>query len=362
MSTWETTQIGDCTLYHGRAEDVLPSLPSASVQLIVTDPPYFRVKAEAWDRQWADRHAYLAWLRGLAKEWQRVLTPNGSVYCFAAPQMAAHVEVMLGEVFQVIQHITWRKPPYSTKAEMFDKESCRMFFPASEALIFAEQCGASSHGSLPYHDALHTLHKNVFAPLGHYIAEERIRAGLTRDQIDIGLGFVRTKDPERGTELCRRWEEGSSLPTRETYERLRAFLNTRNGRTDYLCREYEDLRREYEDLRRPFTVSMDVPYTDVWDFVTVPAGPGKHLAEKPLPLLRHMILASSRPGDTVLDCCAGSFSTLDAARECGRKALGIEQDARWYQYGCQRLRQDTLFQVSSLVRKQDQPVQEQLWR
>ena len=78
-------------------------------------------------------------------------------------------------------------------------------------------------------------------------------------------------DPTRGTELCRRWEEGSSLPTRETYHRLRDYLNSRNCRTDYLRREYEDLRRDYEDLRRdyedlrrPFTVSAKVPYTDVW--------------------------------------------------------------------------------------------------
>ena len=35
--------------------------------------------------------------------------------------------------------------------------------------------------------------------------------------------------------------------------------------------------------------------------------------EKPLPLLRHIITASSRPGDTILDCCMGSGSTLDAA-------------------------------------------------
>jgi adenine-specific DNA-methyltransferase len=347
MSTWETAQIGDCRLYHGRAEDVLPTLPSASVHLIVTDPPYFRVKAEAWDRQWADRHAYLAWLRGLAKEWQRVLTPNGSVYCFAAPQMAAHVEVMLGEVFNVLNRIQWLKHDGWHKKTV--PADLRSYCSPREEILFAEQYGCH------YEDAAQALHTDVFAPLGRYIAEERLRAGLTRDQVDVGLGFVRTKDPTRGTELCRRWEEGSSLPTRETYEQLRTFLNTRNGRTDYL-------RREYEDLRRPFTVSAAVPYTDVWDFATVPAGLGKHLAEKPLPLLRHMILASSRPGDAVLDCCAGSFSTLDAARECGRKSLGIEQDARWFQYGCQRLRQDTLFQVSSLVRKQDQPVQEQLWR
>ena len=125
---------------------------------------------------------------------------------------------------------------------------------------------------------------------------------------------------------------------RADYEFLRADYES-------LRADYEFLRRIIESLRRPFTVSPQVPYTDVWDFATVPAGPGKHAAEKSLPLLRHMITVSSRPGDTLLDCCAGSFSTLEAAQQCGRKAIGIEQDAHWWRYGQSRLSQLGMFAV-----------------
>ena len=255
--SWDMEQIGDCTLYRGDALEVLPTLPDASVQLLVLDPPYRNVKAETWDRQWPTREAYLSWLRTLAKEWQRVLTPNGSLYCFASPQMAAWVEVTLSETFNVLNHIVWRKHDGSGAGtgghSKVCKEDLMSFFPQSERIIFAEQYGAQ------YEEAAQALHKDVYAPLGRYIATERARAGVTRDQVDVGLGYVRTKDPTRGTELCRRWEEGSSLPTREAYERLREFLNASNCAHDYLRREYEDLRREYEDLRRPFTVSAAVP-------------------------------------------------------------------------------------------------------
>jgi site-specific DNA-methyltransferase (adenine-specific) len=84
----------------------------------------------------------------------------------------------------------------------------------------------------------------------------------------------------------------------------------------------------------------------VWDFATVQAYAGKHPCEKPLGLLRHIILASSRPGDTVLDCFAGSGSTLDAARQCGRKAIGIEQDAGWVARITRRLQQEDLFSAA----------------
>lgn len=48
--------------------------------------------------------------------------------------------------------------------------------------------------------------------------------------------------------------------------------------------------------------------------------------EKPVSLLRELIEASTLPNDYVLDPCCGSGSTLDAARECRRRALGIELD------------------------------------
>lgn len=88
-----------------------------------------------------------------------------------------------------------------------------------------------------------------------------------------------------------------------------------------------------------------------WNIVveddTVQAYAGKHSCEKPMAMLRHIIEASSRPGDVVLDPMAGSFSTLDAARQCGRKGIGIEQNRHWWQKGQQRLSQETLFTRSA---------------
>lgn len=48
--------------------------------------------------------------------------------------------------------------------------------------------------------------------------------------------------------------------------------------------------------------------------------------EKPTSLLRELIECSTLPNDFILDPCCGSGSTLDAARESRRRALGIELD------------------------------------
>jgi site-specific DNA-methyltransferase (adenine-specific) len=50
-----------------------------------------------------------------------------------------------------------------------------------------------------------------------------------------------------------------------------------------------------------------------------------HPTEKPTPILRPLIEYACRPGGLVLDPMAGSGSTLDAARQTGRRCVGIER-------------------------------------
>lgn len=52
--------------------------------------------------------------------------------------------------------------------------------------------------------------------------------------------------------------------------------------------------------------------------------------EKPVPLIKEILAASTLPGDYVLDPCCGSGSTLVAARDLNMRALGIEMDQKAY--------------------------------
>jgi hypothetical protein len=109
---------------------------------------------------------------------------------------------------------------------------------------------------------------------------------------------------------------------------------------EYLRADYEYLRADYEHLRRPFHVSAEVPYTDVWTFDTVAYYPGKHPCEKPVSMLSHMIRTSTRPGNLVLDCFAGSGSTCLAAKQEGRHFLGIERHAPYVALATARVNQN----------------------
>lgn len=71
-------------------------------------------------------------------------------------------------------------------------------------------------------------------------------------------------------------------------------------------------------------------------------GRAVHPTQKPLGILRPLITYSVPPGGVVLDPFAGSGSTLIAAREVGRRAVGIEMDAGYCAAAVERLAVSTL--------------------
>ena len=62
-----------------------------------------------------------------------------------------------------------------------------------------------------------------------------------------------------------------------------------------------------------------------------------HPNQKPVDLLKYLILTYTSPGQTVLDNTAGSGSTLVACMETGRYGIGIEKDREIYGMACDRV-------------------------
>ena len=329
------------TLIQGDCLEVMREMDANSVDAIITDPPYYKVKGEAWDNQWDTPAKFLEWVGLLCEQFERILKPNGSLYFFASPQMAARVECEIGKRFAVLNSITWRKGAAGKSAvgwsQKTEKEALRMWLPESERIIFAEHYGADNmaKGEAGYEAKCDELRGFVFEPLRSYLAEEVKRAGWTPAGLNEAMGFAPRGMAETRYFGRSQWQ----LPTEPHYAKMRELLGVEYLRREYedLRREYEDLRREYEDLRRPFAVSADVPYTDVWTFPTVAHYPGKHPCEKPIAMIEHIIRASSRPGDVVADFFLGSGTTAVACLNTGRRFVGCDNSAHWVEYAERRI-------------------------
>jgi site-specific DNA-methyltransferase (adenine-specific) len=79
----------------------------------------------------------------------------------------------------------------------------------------------------------------------------------------------------------------------------------------------------------------------IWHNQVVNAG-RLHPAEKPIRLMKQLLTDFTQPGDLILDPFAGSGTTLCAAKELGRHAIGIEIDADYCDIIIDRLRQGIL--------------------
>ena len=303
----QSTQV---TLYQGDCLEVLRSIPDRSINLILTDPPYHSTKKAniTGDRNFKNDREYLDWLDKIAEQWQRILTPNGSLYCFASPKMAAKIEVMLDERFNVLASITWTKPNdpgYDGWKQKTKKESLRNWYLHTEKIIFAESASKEDPKQSTF---------------GSWLKKTRLAAGLSTIQLTESIGEYGSVN--HGGAVSN-WETGRNIPDREQYEKLKLALAKHSPQISELP--------DYEQIIRPFYVNSDIPYTDVWHFPTVKPYPGKHPAEKPLDLITHIIKASSYPGNVVLDCFAGSGVVGQAAKMLGRQAILIEIEQHWCQ-------------------------------
>lgn len=331
-------------LIQGDCLEKLKELPNASVECIITDPPYYRImttewngKKHEWDKQWETFEDYLKWLKTFAEECKRVLKNNGSFYIFADDRRSAPIRMMLeGLDLCLINEIIWVKRNNMTRKGW---GLYRCFAPITERILFFGRAESE------YELTCDGLVSTVFSPLRQYLIEEKDKVGITLDEVNIlvGTASMAGRHYFANSQWC--------FPIKEHYERMQLTFNvvfkklrtveeagkmTNPELAEVLRSNYEVLRSNYEDLRRYFSPKQD--YTDVWTTnITQSSEEQFHPTQKPISIIQRMVETSTKQGDTVLDPFMGSGTTGVACINLGRKFIGIELDEGYFKIAEKRI-------------------------
>jgi len=114
------------------------------------------------------------------------------------------------------------------------------------------------------------------------------------------------------------------------WDNIRALIWYK-GRSHFPIGTGQPFRHSYEVILHAFNSNPFFTMENRQDVLTmkvVPSRSRSHPAQKPIPLLMHLISACSRKGDIILDPMCGSGSTLVASAHLNRKWIGIDLNSK----------------------------------
>lgn len=286
--------------YNADCIEKMQSFEDNSVDLVVADPPYWKVVGEKWDYQWKTEKDYVEWSLKWIKEVSRILRIGGTFYCFGYFRTLALLVPHLEDMgLELRQQIILDKGMRAVSGRATKKY--KIFPNVTESILFIIKDN-----------------KQFVKP---FLKERQKALGLTAKQINEALGVKSNGGGMwsiyTGKNVC------EQFPTEELWNKLSNIL---------------DFEMPYNKVAQTFNPQMG--YTDVWTDIDFYKEKHLHPTQKPLKLIRRLIEASSNEGDIVLDPFSGAGSTQLSSIQLKRHYIGIELDEGYYKIGLDRIKEE----------------------
>lgn len=307
MSTPPHYRDEQVTLLLGDALDQLRTLPDGSADCIVTSPPYWGLRDYGTPGQYgleATPSAYVETMRALFAEARRVLADDGTLWLnlgdsYSAGGQGAH--------------------------------------------------GGSLGGGVPAHVTRPTRARDM-PPKNLLMIPERVAMALQDDGWILRNRIIWHKPnamPESVTDrLSQRYEQLFLLAKSQRYhfdlDAIRephSAPERKAGARAFRARDLNHQRTATGAYSGPADRGRNPG--DVWQIATRPY-PAAHFAVFPIDLPLRCIKAGCKPGGTVLDPFSGSGTTGAAARQLGRKYVGIDLNPAYHDLAKERFAQGVL--------------------
>lgn len=335
----------------GDALEVLKTLPSESVDMCVTSPPYWACRFyDAGEKEIGIEKSFEEYLSRLVEifdEVKRVLKKEGT--CF----------VNLGDTYngnkegktdlKVAQHTGENSKGIHKKQSNSLPEKCICMIPERFAIAMSER-GWLVRNKIIWHKK-NGMPSSVIDRLGNkyelvYFFTKSPRYFFDLDAIRVPYetyekrpdGIVRGREYDYHGKFAEHAENYGSPRARQGRK-----YNTKEGSKN---RELEEQSRRFGKRRPPGDSSLYERNPkgknpgDVWT-LTLQPHPDKHVAMFPEKLIEPMVLAGCPDGGLVLDIFMGAGTTAVVSKKLGRHYLGIELNPKYIEIAEKRIRGTT---------------------
>ena len=315
-SVWEAQHYGSSNrLYFGDNLPILRALMDdvgirGTVRLIYIDPPFAsnnvfqsRSFTDAYD-DLLDGVTYIDFMRKRLIVMKELLANDGSIYVHLDGRMVFHIKVLMDDLFGLSNFrnlITRQKcnPKNYTRNSFGNVSDYILFYTKSDRYVW-------NRAMLPWDDE----RKRKEYP---YVESH---TGRRYKRVPIHAPGIRNGDTGKP------WK-GINPPPGKHWQYRRETLDRFDMEGQiYWSANGNPRRKVYADQ------SHGIPVQDIWLDVKDPFNQNSRITgyptEKNIDLLTRIINASSDRGDLVLDCFAGSGTTLEAANRLGRSWIGID--------------------------------------
>ena len=287
-------------IYNEDCLEGMKAIEDNSIDLAVADPPYWKVINEQWDYQWRTESDYVEWCIKWLKEVARVLRIGGTFYCFGYFRTLVLLIPYLESLgLELRQQIVIDKGMRAVSGRATRRY--KIFPNVTESVLFIIKDN-----------------KKFVKP---FLKERQETLGLTAKQINEALGVKSNGGGMwsiyTGNNVC------EQFPTKELWDKLSHVLSF-----DY----------PYEKVAQTFNPQIGV--TDVWSDIDFYEEKHIHPTQKPLKLIRRLIMASSNEDDIVLDPFSGVGTTQVGCVQTKRNFIGFELNKEYYDKACKRIKME----------------------